>query len=181
VTNDVMTERLRLTLVDRDAIAAVLAGERERAEGVLRASLPDGWPDEGDRWLLELRQGQLRDDPDIAPWLLRAIVLVDTGEMIGHIGFHGPPDARGFVEVGYAIVSEHRRMGFAREAVTALFGWARERGVKGFRASVGPWNDPSLGLIAQLGFRQTGVQWDEQDGEELVFETERSHDSFVRA
>lgn len=31
---------------------------------------------------------------------------------------------------------------------------------------------PSLVLISKLGFVQTGVQWDERDGEELVFEVE---------
>ena len=31
-------------------------------------------------------------------------------------------------------------------------------------------DEPSLVLVAQLGFQQTGVQWDEEDGEELVFE-----------
>ena len=63
----------------------------------------------------------------------------------------------------------------AERAVRALFDWAaREHGIRLFRASVGPNNQPSLGLIRKLGFVQTGVQWDEIDGEELVFELQKA-------
>ena len=49
-------------------------------------------------------------------------------------------------------------------------GWAAsEQAVTRFRASVGPWNTPSLNLVRKLGFVRVGVQWDEEDGEELVF------------
>jgi RimJ/RimL family protein N-acetyltransferase len=37
-------------------------------------------------------------------------------------------------------------------------------------ASVSPENAPSLAVIRKLGFEQTGEQWDEEDGLELVFE-----------
>jgi [ribosomal protein S5]-alanine N-acetyltransferase len=91
--------------------------------------------------------------------------------MIGVIGFHAMPDARGRLEVGYRIFSSFRRQGFALEAVKALFDWARlESDVNTFVASVSPRNVASLALIAQLGFVQTGRQWDVDDGEELVFE-----------
>ncbi|MGA8016429.1 MAG: hypothetical protein WCB85_10980 [Candidatus Dormiibacterota bacterium] len=37
-------------------------------------------------------------------------------------------------------------------------------------ASVSPLNAPSLAVVRKLGFVQTGVQVDEIDGVELVFE-----------
>jgi ribosomal-protein-alanine N-acetyltransferase len=37
---------------------------------------------------------------------------------------------------------------------------------------VAPDNERSLNLIGKLGFRQTGDQWDDEDGLELVFELE---------
>ena len=168
--DDIHSARLRLVLLDRPLIAALLEDDRERVEALLGASLPAAWPDERDRQLLSMRGRQMRDDPNSAPWLLRAIVLAETQAMIGHIGFHGPPDERAVVEVGYSVIPEQRRRGYAREAIEALLAWGRSRGAGGFRASVGPWNAPSLALVAQLGFQQTGVQWDEEDGEELVFE-----------
>src|SRR5262249_9757717 len=47
---------------------------------------------------------------------------------------------------------------------------ATKHGVRRFRASVGPWNKPSLGLVRGLGFRRVGVQIDEVDGKELGVE-----------
>ena len=91
--------------------------------------------------------------------------------MIGYINFHGPPSPEGWAEVGYEILEPYRRRGYATEAVKALFDWAhREHGVGRFRASVSPHNETSLALIKRLGFESVGTQWDERDGEEIVFE-----------
>ena len=90
---------------------------------------------------------------------------------IGTAGFHAPPDADGRVEIGYRVEPAYRRRGIATEVVRALFDWAaREHGVTRFRASVSPNNVASLAIIRGFGFHQTGVQIDDIDGEELVFE-----------
>ncbi len=52
----------------------------------------------------------------------------------------------------------------------ALFDWAWAQGVDRFRASVSPDNVGSLAIIEGLGFHQSGVQIDDIDGVELVFE-----------
>ena len=55
-----------------------------------------------------------------------------------------------------------------------MFDWAsHEHAVRWFIASVSPTNEPSLSLVRKLGFVQTGTQWDEIDGQELVFELVR--------
>jgi ribosomal-protein-alanine N-acetyltransferase len=132
--------------------------------------VPSGWPDE-EQWLLQYRLDQIGRDPAAEPWLLRAIVLRGTRTMVGHAGFHGPPEGRGYVEIGYSVFEPYRRRGIAQESVVALLDWAGGRpGVHRFRASVSPTNTASLNLVRKLGFVQTGVQWDEIDGEELVFE-----------
>lgn len=113
----------------------------------------------------------MSEGPASEPWLVRAIVRKEDNKMVGHIGFHGPPDEDGIAEIGYTIEAEHRRRGYALEAIEALLDWARQtHGGTRFRASVGPWNEPSLALVRKLGFVQVGVQWDDRDGEELVFE-----------
>ncbi len=62
------------------------------------------------------------------------------------------------MEIGYAVISEHRRRGFAEEAVRTILAWtARECGVTRFRARIEPRNTPSLNLIRKLGFEQVGV------------------------
>jgi [ribosomal protein S5]-alanine N-acetyltransferase len=130
--------------------------------------LPSDFP--GDlTGLLRLRLAQLEHDPLEQPFLLRSIVF--EGQMVGMVGFHAKPSFAGKLEVGYTIFSSFRRQGFALEAVKGLLAWARlEAGVKTFVASVSPSNLASLALVGKLGFVQVGRQWDDADGEELVFE-----------
>jgi [ribosomal protein S5]-alanine N-acetyltransferase len=119
--------------------------------------------------LMNRRLAQLERDPLEQAFLARSIVF--DHQMIGAIGFHAKPSFAGRLEVGYRIFSAFRRQGFALEAVTGLFDWARlESGVRTFVASVSPNNLASLALIGKLGFVQVGRQWDADDGEELVFE-----------
>lgn len=67
---------------------------------------------------------------------------------------------------------QHRRQGFASEAISALFDWAHTtHGITRFIASISPDNEPSLRLAQQFGFEQVGEQMDEIDGLEHVFET----------
>src|SRR5689334_6547910 len=150
---------------------ASMRGDLERAEHMIGAALPAGWPGRTAR-TMRYRLVQLDADPTQQPWLLRAVVLrAPARRVIGHVGFHAPPDRRHALEVGYTIEAEYRRHGYAFEAVLALFDWARKaHGVHHFVASISPSNQPSLGLARKLGFLQTGEQWDEEDGLELVFE-----------
>ena len=168
MSEPIVSERLELRSMTVEFIDAVLSQEREVAAEILGADLPPSWPNDDDRWLLGFRRKQMA--PGVADWLVRAIVRAEDRAFIGHIGFHGPPED-GVAETGYTIFEPYRRNGYAEEAVRALFNWATtEHGVHHFRASVGPNNEPSLALVKKLGFIQTGVQWDERDGEELVFE-----------
>lgn len=167
----ITSTRLDLVPMSPEFLTAVLEGERERASALLGCPLPEGWPGDAGP-LLRMRLEQMRRDPAAAPWLLRALVLREPQRaMVGRINFHGPPSPDGWVEIGYTTHPEHRRRGYAEEATRALFDWAaREHGVRRVRASVSPTNEPSLALVRKLGLVQTGTQWDEEDGEELVFE-----------
>ena len=158
-------------------LAALLAGDREQAERLAGIEIPAYWPDEHDERFLRVRLEQMRRNRELEQWLVRAIVLPEPGRpMIGHAGFHGAPGVNGLrkegaVEVGYTVFAPFRGSGYATEAVRTLIAWAsRERGVRHFIASVAPGNAPSLAIVRRLGFVQTGTQWDEDDGEELVFE-----------
>lgn len=170
----IRTSRLTLVSVSADLLDALLLGHRERAERLGALHLPEGWPPPEDTGFLLLRRQDLRDHPDWQPWLLRAMVLRGPEpRLVGHLGFHGPPDAKGRLEVGYEVLPPWRRQGYAREAVTGLLTWAAAQpGVTGFVASVSPENAPSLRLAEQLGFVRMGEHIDERDG--LEWELERA-------
>lgn len=169
------TDRLDLVPMTPPFLDAILAGNRAGAEAIAGFDLPDGWPDERDRRLLRLRRGQMRRDPGCLPWLIRAMVLPgERGAMIGHIGFHGPPETIGRAEMGYSVMPDRRRRGYASEAARALMDWAgREHRVKSFFVSISPDNRASLAMAEKLGFKQVGEQIDEEDGLEYVFELGR--------
>jgi ribosomal-protein-alanine N-acetyltransferase len=171
VTETIATERLELVWLSPALVEAILEGRRDELE----FAVPDDWPDEHDRRFLAFRLRQMGDEPARGPWLVRAVVLPGSRELIGHVGFHGPPGvnslrAEDAVEVGYTIFPEHRRQGYATEALAALLGWARAQGIDHFVASVGPENEPSLRMVRRLGFVEVGRHWDDEDGEELEFE-----------
>jgi RimJ/RimL family protein N-acetyltransferase len=116
----------------------------------------------------------MESDPSTRPWLLRLIVIRETGELAGYVNFHAPPGDEGWVEIGYQIQPRFRRRGYATEAAYAMFLWAGAQGVQRLRASVSPDNEASLGMVEKMGFTRTGEQWDEIDGLEYVFEASLS-------
>jgi [ribosomal protein S5]-alanine N-acetyltransferase len=160
------TERFDLVLLTSSWLNAYVAG----------TPLPDLGFDDPDDFLADaahvvhLRAEQLAHDPTQAPWLLRAIVLRATRGAVGYVNFHAPPDERGMVEIGYQVLPQHRRHGYATEAAGGMWAWAARNGALVFRASVAPDNEASLAMVRRVGFVQVGSQIDDVDGLELVFE-----------
>ena len=125
----------------------------------------------GPRRTWTYRRTQLATQPADADWITRVIWDPSLGRSVGQAGFHGPPDARGMVEMGYAVDPEYRRRGYARAAVVDLLARARrEPSVRVLRATVSPGNVASEHLTAAFGLVRVGEQWDEEDGLEIVYE-----------
>jgi [ribosomal protein S5]-alanine N-acetyltransferase len=174
----IRSARLDLVSLSPPTIEAMLAGRLDEAERQLGFRLPDGFPGDDLEGILRLRLGQMQQDPDSRKWLVRALVLRESGTMVGHAGFHGPPGTTGLddpakAEIGYSVFEPFRGRGYATEAAVALMDWAAGEGIHQFVFSIGPWNEPSLAIARKLGFVQTGEHWDEKDGLEHVFELDR--------
>ena len=177
----IRSPRLDLVSLSPGVLEALLDGRRDDAEAQLPVALPPDWPDEDVEPFLRLRLGQMLGEPELQRWLVRALVRRRDGVMVGHAGFHGPHGSHGLAsataELGYTVFPTYRRRGYATEAAVALMEWAEGEGARRFVASVAPGNEPSLAIVRKLGFVQTGEQWDEEDGLELVFELDRSASS----
>ena len=171
----IRTPRLGLVPMTRDFLRALIADQRDSAAEIGGFAVPSETlvP----KWVLELRLRTLERDPSLQPWLLRAIVLLETGTMVGDIGFHDRPGAdylREYcdygVELGYSISPEHRRQGYAVEALRGMVDWALgHHGIRSFILSISPVNDPSLRLAASMGFKRVGAHEDDVDGPEDIF------------
>jgi RimJ/RimL family protein N-acetyltransferase len=93
----------------------------------------------------------------LGPFLAYVIVRNSDGLAVGDAGFHGPPNADGELELGYAVVPVARRNGYARDAVELLIAWAgRQPGVRSFTARVEHGNTASQRLLDRLGFIRDG-------------------------
>jgi len=91
MTEFIQSERLELRPMTPGFLTASLHGDRFAAAQWLGASIPRDWPDIPE--VLSIRLQQLRKDPMLQPWLLRAMCHREERAMVGHIGFHTLPGA----------------------------------------------------------------------------------------
>ncbi|MEV6671036.1 GNAT family N-acetyltransferase [Streptomyces sp. NPDC051162] len=163
-------ESIRFAELSGEAMSALLDGDLSAARAIAGVALTDCFLTDRARWLWRYRLGQMAADPGRARWMVRQVVVVE-GLVVGHAGFHGPPDEAGMVEIGYSIAPPFRRRGYARATLAELLRRAAaEPAVTTVRATIGPDNAASLATIAGFGFTEAGEQWDEEDGLEIVFE-----------
>ncbi|NUR85775.1 MAG: GNAT family N-acetyltransferase [Nonomuraea sp.] len=160
-------------------MSALLDGDLPAAGKTAGVALTDYFLTDQAQWLWRMRIDQTAADPGHARWYVRQAVTGPEGVVVGHAGFHGPPDEAGMVEIGYAVAPEFRRQGYGRAILIELLRRAAaEPAVKTVRATISPDNTASLATIAGFGFVQIGEDWDEQDGRGLIFEvpsTRRTH------
>ncbi|MFV0139593.1 GNAT family N-acetyltransferase [Empedobacter stercoris] len=83
------------------------------------------------------------------------IIKKDTKEIIGDVGFKGFNAADENVDIGYGIIREERRKGYAEEACTELIRWAfSQEIVKEVTAKSFSDNFKSINLLKKLGFEK---------------------------
>ena len=169
-----VTHRLRLVPITLEAIEAVLDRDKPRAEALIGARFPPGWPDDP---LLEVgfpyARDAIRADPETRLWGDSLVILRDEPRVVGSVVFHGHP-SDGVAEIGYAIEERARGIGLATEATRACAEWAlAQPGIAALRATTFPWHTASLGVIRNLGMRQVTTRDHDTLGELLVFERRR--------
>jgi RimJ/RimL family protein N-acetyltransferase len=163
--------RVRIVHLDLATFQALAEGDLTAANRVSPVPLPAYFAGPDWRGVWCRRSRQVAEDPAAAAWVTGVIWDEQQRFAVGRAGYHGPPDAAGMVEIGYAVAPAHRRRGYARAALEALLERAaREPQVRTVRVTIVPDNLPSARLVAQYGFVQVGQQWDDEDGLEIVYE-----------
>jgi RimJ/RimL family protein N-acetyltransferase len=167
---------IRFVQLSPAVLTALIEGDQAGASALAGVKLSEFVASEV--WLWRIRRDQIAGDPASAEWIARAAVDAQTGVVVGHGGFHGPPDAQGTVEVAYSVDPAFRLRGYAKAILRALLQRADgDPAVRAVRASIRPDNAGSLATIAGFGFKKAGEQWDPEDGLELVFQRPSSTSS----
>ena len=166
MTNDVFcmrTARLELVAARLEHLDAELEGPL-RLKNLLGAEVLPSWPPgEYDRYAIEYFRDRLTEGGEaVVPWYVwYAIQPATTGNpatLVACGGYFGPPSPDGTVEIGYSVVPEWRRRGYATELVQALIKRAfDDMGVRRILAETDIENVASLGVLDRCGFRKMGT------------------------
>jgi RimJ/RimL family protein N-acetyltransferase len=134
---------LEAELAGRAALAAALGRE------VPASYPPDLYDDSAVRFTLY----RLQSHPDEAGWWSYYLARRDGGPVIGVAGYKGLPSGYGVVEIGYSVLVEFRRQGYATEAAGGLVGHAfATPGVTAVIAHTMPELTASIRVMAKCGF-----------------------------
>jgi [ribosomal protein S5]-alanine N-acetyltransferase len=97
--------------------------ERDRLPEMLGVAVPDAWPGADMLEALPHFIEAMEQDPLGRVW--DGIILHKADRVaIGGIGFHGPPDEAGMVEIGYNIIPAYEGQGYATEMARRVIDWA---------------------------------------------------------
>ena len=148
------TERLLLIPYTQQMCEKLLKSDFSDVEHLnLKRGL--SWPDEDvietlPRIVLNL--AKVEAPTGFESWM---IIKKDTREIIGDLGFKGFNVAEGTIDIGYGIIKEERRKGFAEEAVKELMQWAFSNDeVKEITARCLIENTNSIKLLTKFNFTE---------------------------
>jgi [ribosomal protein S5]-alanine N-acetyltransferase len=150
------TPRLKLIRATLESLWAELKGPAELSE-VLKVEVPDNWPpDLYDVDAINWAIRYLEKHPN-TPWAMYYFVRSPAGTHENHVavgcgGYKGEP-SNGTVEVGYSVLEQFRRNGYAREAVEGFLWYAFEQDdIDRVIAETMPDLEPSVGVLEKCGF-----------------------------
>jgi ribosomal-protein-alanine N-acetyltransferase len=76
--------------------------------------------------------------------------------IVAELGFKGPPDRTGGIEIGYGTMENHRNKNFMTEAVSGMINWARAReDTKYILAETDKSNAASIKVVQKNNFQFT--------------------------
>lgn len=158
------TQRLLLIAVTLEHIRTELESP-QRLSVLLAAQVSSAWPTgEYDRDAMEFFRARLEEGgTEVEGWYawyaVRKADAQGSRALVGAGGYFGPPDSEGVVEIGYSVLPEWRRMGYASEIVQALLERAFSHPqVKKVIAHTTESNQASIGVLLRCGFLETGVR-----------------------
>ncbi len=153
----------------------IYPASREQMEGMIAAA-QDG---ELKKAYREMLAGSLAH-PEERDWYAMWIIEKTDGTQIGDLCFKGLEAGRN-PEIGYGILEEFQRRGYAAEAVRLALEWAfRRPEVHAVEAETDPENAASQRVLEKCGFRPLGIMGEEGPRYIKYKEKEMNSDCVIR-
>jgi len=152
----ITTDRLELIAGTPELVQSEMTSSRFTA--LIDARIPKAWPPEGHHpGTMGFTAQRLGEGSDQIGWWCWYFVLLDKNKnervLIGIGGFKGQANPDGMVEIGYSVLPEFQRLGYATEAVKALISWAFSHvTIEGVIAQTLPELIPSIRVLEKNGF-----------------------------
>jgi [ribosomal protein S5]-alanine N-acetyltransferase len=155
----IITRRLMLVPASVTLARAELQ-DRAAFADLLGAVVPGAWPPETTIDALPTFLSWLEAAPDRIGWFGWYALLRDASDagpvLVGGGGFLGPPQ-HGQVQMGYSVLPEFQRRGFATEMVRGLATWAFVQPDVVVIAAETEWANPgSVRVLERCGFHEAG-------------------------
>jgi len=151
---NINTERLILIPVTLQITQSLLDGNYSEIEK-LGIKLDGSWPTEDTKRILPIIHMSLVKDKYPSGFEFWMIVKKDTMFIIGDIGFHGKPNDKGEVEVGYGLVKHEQGKGYGFEALKAIMNWIDSQdSVRVIKADCQIDNKPSARILEKVGMKE---------------------------
>lgn len=152
--NKLVSERLTLIPFTKQ-ICNNIINENYSDLAILELTKGKGWPDDDiletlPKIIVNLTRVEL--PTGFESWM---IIKKGSREIIGDIGFKGFNYYKASIDIGYGIIKEERRNGYASEAVDAIINWAfSNKIVKEITARCLLNNHVSSNLLHKFNFKQ---------------------------
>lgn len=167
---NIYTDRLVLIPYTRKIATEILGGRYQELFD-LGISFDAGWPDEAELETVPkiLKNLELVNDPTgFESWM---IIVKQGMKIIGSTGFKGVPDAEGSIDIGYGIINQEQKKGYAIEAASALAEWALAKNeVNNITARCLLTNSSSARLLGKMKFIEIS-----RDDEMIYWKLEKQH------
>ncbi|WP_195430385.1 GNAT family N-acetyltransferase [Clostridium sp. D46t1_190503_E9] len=151
---NIQTTRLILIPITLEITKSLMDGSSNEVEK-LGIKIDKKWPTNDTKDILPIIYKSLENDKVPSGFEVWMIIKKDTMKVIGDIGFHGKPDEKGEVEVGYGLVESERGKGIGFEALKAITNWAiSQKNVRIIKAECLIDNKPSARLLEKVGMKE---------------------------
>ena len=149
--NSLRSENLLLHACTEEMTSLAIQ-DKNKLSQYLNVKIDESWPVSPEA--LQFFLDMIKSNSDNIDWLNYIVILEKDSVVIGDVGFLGPPNAIGTIEIGYSIIPGYRRKGYATEMVNCIINWAfSNKDVKKIIANTTNDNMASIKILKSNGFK----------------------------